>query len=122
MNVHLDNALPGATPVSGRRFLYIECSDRDGFERTFDEMGEWIENADDQPSQGGLISENVLVRLLNGVTFGGLSFKGDVMGWARAIRRYASDQKLRLAEVKDGLFCIEGGESVDPSKCEIRFY
>lgn len=122
MSTGSDHIIPGAIPVPGRGFLYLESSNQTVFEKTFDDMGDSIERADDQPAHGAMITENVAVRLPDGSSFFGLSFKGDIETWSRSIRRFAREHKIRVGEVKGGSFSVDGGPFFNLAECQIVFY
>jgi hypothetical protein len=118
--------IPGTLSISGRNFMYIQGEDENHFEKIFREMGELIRSlkADKTqfPQSGGMITENVEIITPDGISFFGISYKGDLKNWEKCVRTFANDRNLKLAIPFQKVFQVENGRAYSFDECSVNFY
>ena len=116
-----DALIPGQVDVPGRRFLYIQDEDPLTFPARFDQIASGAEPGA-LPAAGGMISENTTITTPHGEHFCGVSFKGDLEGWERAIEAYARARALKLLRVSGVRVSISDGKAWPISSCTLGTY
>ena len=73
------------------------------------------------PRSGGAIEEKVRVKLKNGDSLIGISYKGDVEGWRARFVGYCEASKRKYGLVKQGRLFLSNGFSSSIEELEITF-
>lgn len=113
-------AMPGAVPVEGREFLYVEVHGSEDFGALLDQQEKVCTDLA-LPRFGGAVEEKVRVVVPDKRCFLALSYKGDIDGWRR---RFVSCCERTHRDwgspTVHGLRLSDGSE-VPFSNCDIAF-
>lgn len=114
--------IPGAIPIKGREFFYIEYKSTDEFVKLFPELPFRGPKTGVIPKSGGMLNENVCIMLPEGSLFFGVSYKGDVPSWRAVLLEFCAYRDMRSATIVDGVLVTNDGNSYPLSRCKIEFY
>ena len=111
--------IPGTISVQGREFAYIESGGRDAFDALFPKLTTY---ADELPGDGGAISTNAVLSLPDGRRLYGISYRGDLEGWRRAIEAACGFLGYELAMIEGDVLRLSDGTVVPLADCVVEFY
>lgn len=112
-------AIPGATLMDGKEFLYYQDDGKNKPKKQFNLL--FAAAGSITATSGGVVSGGCCISLPTGTLFHALSYHGDIPGWRSAVEAGAKARGLLLARVDGGLFVVSDGRSFSLSDCNIKF-
>ena len=112
--------LPGTQEVKGREFMYVESK----VSETFHELADCISAVCPSaaiPRSGGAMEEKVRVKLKNGISLMGISYKGDIEGWRPRFVGFCDASGRKYGFIKEGRLSVSDGSSFLIEDMEITF-
>ncbi len=122
MKMNHQRAIPGQEVEEGREFLYVECGEEEGYETS--QVASRAFNAapvEERPTAGGVLDERVFITDSNRRRFMGISYRGDIQAWRRAIIGLCKTQDRSWGHVQGDTFIVTGEEPVPFGSCSIEF-
>src|SRR5687767_934280 len=111
----MSTPLPGTIPVRGREFLYVEAASSERFRSEFITIGQ---HCNPLPSSGGLLNEDVTIRLVDGCQLHGISYRGDVEGWRKCVTMWCIQQRRLFAYIANDSLVLSNGNIVSLARIE----
>ncbi len=111
----MNRSVPGTANVEGRKFIYVQTDSE------FTELLHIVfSSSNPPPNSGGVLDEKVTI-VADGDSFRGVSYKGDLDGWQRALRGYCNQNEKRYGIVEGTTLILSDGATIRLEDCEIRF-
>jgi hypothetical protein len=116
----MQRSIPGTYEIKDREFMYIESEEGE----TFHQLANPILPAGLSiaiPQSGGAIEEKVRLKLGNGISFIGISYKGDIYGWRERFIGLCEVSGRKYGFIKQGRLSLSDGSSSLIEDMEISF-
>lgn len=109
---HLPEGLQGG---AWREVCGIECADVQAFSelllKVYSSAGESVQDS------GGMLNEDIEVRVPDGRVLCIVSYKGDIEGWRRAIIRWCEDHQRVFGLIESATVTLSTGEKYNLDEC-----
>lgn len=112
--------IPGTQEIKGREFLYIESPAQETFHQLVNAVSTACSNIS-SPSSGGAIEEKVQLKLKNGTSLMGISYKGDVEGWRMRFIEFCTSNERCYGSIREGRLFLSDGSSLPLEELTVSF-
>jgi hypothetical protein len=100
--------------------MYIESAESETFHQLADSVSAVCPSIA-TPRSGGAIEEKVRVKLKNGISLIGISYKGDIEGWRARFVGFCEASGRKYAFIKQDRFSLSDGFLCSIEELETRF-
>ncbi len=111
--------IPGTQAVKGREFMYIESAEGETFHQIVNRVFDARSIA--RPKAGGAMEEKARIKLKDGVSLKGISYKGDIEGWRAGFIGSCVATGRKYGSIKQGRLFISDGSSSLLEELEVTF-
>jgi len=101
-----------------REFKYLESEEGISFEEVFPQIIKL--SGAPLPKSGGMINENRLIILPEGIRLHGVSYKGDLEGWRRIIHQFCEVKNLQYGDIDSGMIVTNRGRRQALDDCVVE--
>jgi hypothetical protein len=112
-------SIPGTQEVKGREFMYIECREGETFHQIVDSAFDARSIA--RPKAGGAMEQKAQIKLKDGVSLRGISYKGDIEGWRAGFVGFCVATERKYGSIKQGRLFLSDGSSSLLEELEVTF-
>lgn len=112
--------IPGTQEVKGREFMYIESKANETFHQLANSVSTICPELA-MPKSGGAIEEKVRIRLTDGTSLMGVSYKGDVEGWRKRFVGICTASARKYGSIREGRLVLSDGFSPLLEELEVSF-
>jgi len=116
----MQRPIPGVQQVQGREFMYIESAANETFHQLANSVSA-VCPLIAIPRSGGAGEEKVRITLNNGISFMGISYKGDIEGWRSRFVELCKASGRKYGFIKEGRLCLSDGSSPLIEELKISF-
>jgi len=116
----MSRTIPGTQQVEGREFIYIESAANE----TFHQLANCVSTICTElaiPKSGGAIEEKARIKLSDGTSLMGVSYKGDVEGWRKRFVGICTASARKYGAISEGRLVLSDGSSPLLEELEVSF-
>jgi hypothetical protein len=113
-------SIPGTQDVRDREFMYIESPANETFHQLADSVSA-VRPEIAKPSSGGAGEEKIRIKLKDGTSLMGISYKGDIEGWRRRFVGFCVVSARNYGSIREGRLFLSDSSSPLLEELEINF-
>ena len=116
----MQRPIPGTQNIKGREFMYIESAAAETFHQLVNSIPSFCPSIA-IPRSGGAGEEKVRIKLKEGITLMGISYKGDIEGWRARFVGFCEASGRKYGFIKENRLSLSDGSSSMIEELEISF-